>query len=51
MFFQIRSHAEALNSIATALPEIWRCARPALNHIPIQRRQGRNDGSLTKSTF
>ena len=39
MLFQIRSHAEALNSIATALPEIWRCARPVLNHIPIQQRQ------------
>jgi CPA1 family monovalent cation:H+ antiporter len=38
VLFQVRGDAEALDSIATALPQIRRCAGPSVNHILIQQR-------------
>jgi hypothetical protein len=39
VLFQNCRDAEALDSIATSLPEIWRRARAAVNHISIQQRR------------
>lgn len=34
----VRRNAATLDSIVTALPQIWRCAHSAVNHILIQQR-------------
>jgi hypothetical protein len=38
VLLQVRGDAEALDSIATALPQVWRAASPSINHMPIQQR-------------
>ncbi len=38
MLFQVRGNAEVLDSIATALPEIWKNSPLSLIHTPIQQR-------------
>jgi hypothetical protein len=39
VLFQVRRDAEALDSIATALPQIRRRACSPVNHIPIQQHR------------